>query len=162
MQREYAKEVPEARVSLFNDISISCIYIQFNAINIQNFLTKCAIAFRIVNTELANPTLGRPAGKIEPVDTGEPYIKTNIHVPLLILYSDYSEPREQRKRSKLQILYILHEKSTEQPCIQASQKYPCSPSQKPADLPWSRDFKGSRRGFIANSTSHNSSPGPDD
>jgi hypothetical protein len=31
--------------------------------------------FRIVNSELANPTLGRPAGKIEPIDTGEPYIK---------------------------------------------------------------------------------------
>jgi hypothetical protein len=55
--------------------------------------------FRIVNSELANPTLGRPAGKIEPIDTGEPYIKTNIHVSLLILYSDYSEPRDQRKKA---------------------------------------------------------------
>jgi hypothetical protein len=60
-------------------------------------------ALRIVNTDpnlLANPTLGRPAGKIEPIDTGEPYIKTNIHVSLPILYSDYSESRGPRKKSK--------------------------------------------------------------
>lgn len=72
--------------------------------------------------------------------------------------------RIQGTKKKKQIVDIIDVawKCIEQPCIQTSQTYPCSPSQKPADLPWSRDFKGSRRGFIGNSTSHNSSPGPDD
>jgi hypothetical protein len=62
--------------------------------------------FRIVNTELANPTLGRPAGKIEPVDTGEPYIKTNI--TYMYLFSSCiritPNPGNKGKKSKLQIL----------------------------------------------------------